>query len=243
MQVKLEKRLADHFTTLATFTWGKLMTNDFGAPLSFVGYSGGSAQDWRDMNLEHSLSAQDVNKQFNWQSSYDLPIGAHRKLNLNGWKNEAFGGWTVNTIVYLSTGVPVQTPAGTGDPYFTQRVDQVCDPGKGAPHTTAEWFSYTCFAEPASKFVAGASSRFLSDVRTNGAHDLDASLFKMVDLGQGRVLRLEVSAYNVTNSVQFGYPNVFWNPSPTAANMAGFGQITTDVNTPRQFQFAARFMF
>ena len=44
-------------------------------------------------------------------------------------------------------------------------------------------------------------------------------------------------------SVQFGYPSVFWNPSPTAENMAGFGQITSDVNTPRQFQFAARFMF
>jgi hypothetical protein len=56
-------------------------------------------------------------------------------------------------------------------------------------------------------------------------------------------LRLEVSSYNVTNSVQFGYPNVFWNPSPTADNMAGFGQITSDANLPRQFQFGARFNF
>jgi hypothetical protein len=243
LQAKVEKRLTSHFTTLATFTWGKLMTNDASAPLSFVGYSGGSVQDWRDMNLEHSLSAQDIAHQFNWQASYDLPFGAGRYVNLHGWQNQALGGWTVNTIAYLSSGVPVAAPAGTGNPYFNQRVDQVCDPGNRAPHTAAQWFTWTCFAEPASQFVAGTAPRMLSHVRANGAHDLDLSLYKNFGLGEGRDLRLEVSSYNLTNSVQLGYPSVFWNPSPTSANMSGFGQVTSDANTPRQFQFAARFMF
>jgi hypothetical protein len=243
LQVKLEKRLTSHFTTLASFTKGKLMTDDFGPPLSFVGYQGGTAQDWKDRNLEHSLSAQDISYQLTWQASYDLPFGNGRWMDLTGWKNQTFGGWTLNTIVYFSSGVPIGAPAGTGDPYFSQRVDQICNPGKGAPHTAAQWFSYTCFAEPSSKFVAGTSSRFLSSVRTNGAHDLDASIFKNFPFGGERVLRLEVSSYNVTNSAQFGYPNVFWNPSPTSANMSGFGQITSAVNTPRQFQFASRFIF
>jgi hypothetical protein len=52
-----------------------------------------------------------------------------------------------------------------------------------------------------------------------------------------------VSSYNITNSVQLGYPSVFWNPSPTPDNMATFGQITNTVNTPRQFQFASKFTF
>jgi Carboxypeptidase regulatory-like domain len=243
LQTKLEKRLTGHFTTLATFTWGKLMTDDFAPPLSFVGYLGGSAQDWRNLNLEHSLSQQDISHEFTWQASYDPPFGRGRWLNLTGWENQAFGGWTFNSIVYLSSGVPIGVPTGTGDPYFNQRVDQICDPGKGAPHTPAEWFNYTCFGEPASQFVAGKSSRFLSDVRTNGAHDWDASIFKNFTLGAEKALQLEVSSYNVTNSVQFGYPNVFWNPTPTPANMSGFGQITSDVNTPRQFQFASKFTF
>jgi hypothetical protein len=243
LQAKLEKHLSNHLSTLATFTWGKLLTDDFAPPLSFVGYLGGTAQDWRNMNLEHSLSQQDIKFGFTWQTSYDLPFGHDRWMNLNGWKNQAFGGWTLNTIVFLSTGVPIGAPSGTGDPFFSQRVDQVCDAGKGASHTAAQWFNYTCFAEPASQFIAGTSSRFLSDVRTNGAHDLDASIFKNFSFGRKRVLRLEVSAYNVTNSVQYGYPNVFWNPNPTPANMSGFGQVTSDVNTPRQFQFASRFTF
>ena len=243
LQVKVEKRLTSHFTTLATFTWGKLMTDDFGSPLSFVGYQGGTAQDWRNLELEHSLSPQDISHQLTWHTSYDLPIGSGRWANLHGWRDHAFGGWTINTIVYLSSGVPVVTPSGTGDPFFHQRVDQVCDPGTGAKHTAAQWFTYTCFAQPTSQFVAGKSSRFLSHVRTDGASNLDASLFKNVKLGGERNLRLEVSSYNVTNSVQFGYPSVFWRPSPTPANMAGFGQITSAANTPRQFQFAARYMF
>ena len=195
------------------------------------------------MQLEHSLSPQDVHYQFTWHTSYDLPIGDGRALDLNRAANTFFGNWTVNWIVYLSSGVPIATPNGTEDPFFNQRVDMNCDPGKGAPHTVAQWFNYTCFSQPSSQFVAGKSPAYLSHVRTNGAHDLDMSLFKNFPLGKETNLRFSVFAYNVTNSVQFGYPNVFWNPSPTSANMSGFGQITSDINTPRQWQVESRFTF
>jgi len=69
-------------------------------------------------------------------------------------------------------------------------------------------------------------------------------LFKNFPIGkENKNLRIEVSSYNITNSVQFGYPNIFWNPSPTPDNMSGFGLITNAVNTPRQFQFGSRFNF
>ena len=244
LQAKLEKRMTKHFTTLAAFTWGKLMTDDFSPPLAFIGYHGAAApQDSKNLNLEHSLSAQDIKYQFNWQVSYDLPVGRGRAWNLNGAANALLGGWSVNTITYLSTGVPVNSPYGTGDPYFNQRVDMTCDPAKGAHHTAAEWFNYGCFSEPADPLVAGTAPAFLSHVRTDGAADLDISLFKSFTLGKERSVRFEVSSYNITNSVQFGYPNVFWNPTPTTDNMAGFGEITNAVNTPRQLQFATKFSF
>ncbi len=92
--------MTSHFTTLASFTWGKLMTDDSGPPLGFIGYHAGAPQDWKNLNFEHSLSPQDVKLQFNWQLSYDLPVGRGRALNLSGPADAAFGGWTVNTIVY-----------------------------------------------------------------------------------------------------------------------------------------------
>ena len=244
LQTKVEKRLTSHWTTLASYTWGKILTNDSTPPLSFVGYHGvGAPQDWRNLNLEYSVSPQDITNQFSWQTSYDLPMGKGRALDLGGVGNQILGGWSINTIVYLSSGVPINVPNGTADPWFNQRVDMTCDPSKGAPHDAAEWFNYTCFSQPANPFLPGRSPAFLSRVRTDGAHQADVSVYKNFPMRGERNLRFEIAAYNISNTVQLGYPNVFWNPSPTPANMAGFGQITSDSNQPRQFQVASRFSF
>jgi len=245
LQTKVQKRMTRHFTTLATFTWGKIMTNDENPPLGFIGYHSAAPQNWKNLEFEHSVSAQDVKYQFTWQASYDLPMGKGRALNLNGVANAALGGWTVNAVAYLSTGVPIATPTGTGDIYFNQRVDMNCDPAKGAPHSLAMWFNWSCFSQPSNPLMPGTAPPYLDHVRTNGAHDLDMSFFKNFSLGRERNLRFEASAFNITNSVQFGSPNVFWDPGAGAnpSLMAGFGQITGDVNTPRQFQFGSRFTF
>ncbi len=245
LQTKVERRMTHHLSLLGSFTWGKLMTDDSQPPLGFVGYHSGAPQNWRNLNLEHSVSAQDVRVQFNLQVSYDLPIGKGRALNLNGLANNLLGGWTLNGITYLSGGVPIASPTGTGNPYFNQRVDLACDPGAGAAHTVTQWFNYTCFSQPASQFLPGTAPAFLSNVRTDGAHDLDVSVYKTFAIHGEHALRLEISGYNVTNSVQFGYPSVFWNPAvqtdPTV--LAGFGQIYNAANLPRQFQFGARYTF
>jgi hypothetical protein len=118
-----------------------------------------------------------------------------------------------------------------------------CNPGSGAPHNAAEWFNYSCFSEPTNLFYPGTAPPFLSTLRTDGGRNLDASLFKNIKIGEHKTLQFQFAAYNVTNFVQLGYPNVFWNPTPSAANMSGFGLIAGDVNTPRQLQFALRFTF
>ncbi len=245
LQTKLEKRLSNGFTTITSFTWGKLLTNASQTPLGFVGYHSAGPQDWRNLNLERAVSSQDVKFQFNTQISYDLPIGRGKLLNLQGAGDVLLGGWTLNGIVYLSTGVPIAAPTGTGNPYFNQRVDLVCDASQNAQHTAEQWFSPNCLAQPASQFAAGTSPAYLSNVRTDGAHNLDASLYKTFTLGGERNLRLEVAGYNVTNTVQYGYPNVFWNPDavtdPTV--LSGFGAVYGSANLPRQFQFGARYTF
>jgi hypothetical protein len=81
-----------------------------------------------------------------------------------------------------------------------------------ARHTAAQWFDFSCFSQPSSPFTAGTAPAFLSSVRTSGARDLDMSLYKVFSFGAERNLRFEVSSYNVTNSVQYAYPSIFWNP-------------------------------
>jgi hypothetical protein len=186
-----------------------------------------------------------VKYQFTGQVSYDLPVGSGRAVNLNGVSNAIAGGWTINGILYLGTGIPIESPTvGAAVPYFDQRPDMTCNPATGAPHTAAVWFNPNCFSFPASPFVPGTSPAYLDQVRTMGARELDVSIYKTFRLGEHKELRFDASAYNLPNKAQFGYPNV---PTITVVSAtpstAAFGQITNTVNTPRQFQFGARFSF
>jgi hypothetical protein len=243
LQTKVQKRLTNHFTTLGSFTWAKLMTDDSSSPLAFVGFFNGAVQDWRNLNLEHSVSRQDVKYQFTWQASYDLPIGNGRAVNLNGVSNAILGNWTANGIFYLSSGVPIQSPQAGGNIFLNQRADMTCDPSKGAPRTATQWFTPDCFAVPASPFVPGNAPAYLDHLRTMGANELDFTLSKNFKLGEKRNLRFDVTSYNVANKKQLSAPNVPDNASGGWAPGNGFGQITADANLPRQFQFAARFSF
>jgi hypothetical protein len=249
LQAKVQKRLTGHFTTLSTFTWGKLMTDDGNPPLGFVGTHTGMPQDWRNLQYEWSISPQDVKYSFTGQVSYDLPIGTGRYVDLNSAANAILGGWTINGILYLGTGVPIASPlSGTPNAPFNQRADMVCNPANGAPHTATAWFNVNCFVQPgtesgaANLYIPGTAPAYLDNLRTRGARDLDLSLYKTFKLTETKALRFDFSGYNMTNYAQWGYPNV--PDVVTAASPSSqFGLISSDVNTPRQFQFGARFTF
>jgi hypothetical protein len=200
-----------------------------------------------------------VKYQFTWQASYELPIGEGRAVNLNGVSNTILGNWTIDGIFYLSSGIPIASPMVGQSPnplaqtiYLNQRADLTCDPSKGAPRTAAQWFTPDCFAVPgteatgdpadANPFVPGNAPAYLDHLRAMGANNLDLTLSKNVQLGEKRNLRLDMSAYNLANKAQFSSPNVpAYDSGWTTDN--GFGQITQTSNTPRQFQFGARFTF
>jgi hypothetical protein len=242
LQTKVQKRLTGHFTTLATFTWGKLMTDDGHPPLGFVGTHKVVVQDWRDLKLEHAISPQDVKYTFTGQASYDLPVGKGQAVNLNGVADAALGGWTVNGILYLGTGVPIASPVigATTNAYFNQRADLVCDPSKGFSRSASQWVNNSCFAFPASPFVPGTAPAYLDHVRTQGARNFDMSIYKTFKITESKALRFDISTYNLSNTRQFAAPSL---SSMTSSSGAPYGAITQNVNTPRQFQFGARFMF
>jgi hypothetical protein len=250
LQTKVQKRLTGHFTTLATFTWGKIMTDDGHPPLGFVGSHGGNAQDWRNLNLEHTISPQDVKYSFTGQASYDLPVGKGQQVNLHGASDAILGGWTTNFILYLGTGVPIQAPAsGVSNGFFSQRSDLTCNPARShtrLPNGNLLWVNYSCFAVPGTenggsvnRLIPGNAPAFLDHLRTDGARNLDVSIYKTLKLTETKALRFDISSYNLFNKAQFGYPSM---PSISAGSSTA-GSVSGTLNTPRQFQFGARFTF
>jgi hypothetical protein len=238
LQAKVQKRMTNHFTTLASFTWAKLMTDDGNPPLGFVGSHAGSAQDWRNLSFEHAVSPQDVKYQFTGQASYDLPFGQGRALNMSRTGNAILGNLTLGGIFYLSSGIPIASPTVGNNTYFNQRVNMTCDPSKGAPRTAQAWFNADCFSAP-STFVPGNAPAYLDGMRTMGANNLDLTLTKNIKIVEGQNLRLDFSAYNVANRAQFAAPTV---PSYSTQSSGGYA-ITSTLNSPRQFQFAAKYTF
>jgi hypothetical protein len=226
---------------LTSFTWAKLLTNLGNPPLGFVGSHLGNPQDWRNLNIERGVSPQDVKYQFTSVVSYDLPIGNGRALDLKGFSNAMLGDWTISGIYYLSTGVPINSPTVGQTNIFlpSQRTSLACDPSKGAPHTVNHWFNPDCFIAPANLWTAGTAPPYLDRVRTMGANNLDLTLSKTVKFGETRDLRFDISSYNVANKHQYAAPNV----SSLNSTFVNFGQIFSNSNTPRQFQFGARFTF
>ena len=246
LQAKLQKRLTNHFAMLASFTWAKLMTDDGNPPLGFVGSHLGAPQDWKDLQYEHAVSPQDIRRQFTGQASYDLPFGPGRAVDLRGVSNAFLGEWTMNGIFYWSSGIPIASPVvGAPFSYFNQRPNLTCNPGLNAPHTATAWFNPDCFAFPATQFVPGTAPAYLDSVRAMGANNVDLSVYKSFQIREAMAIRIEVSSYNVANRPQFGMPVVpdLTTTMSLGQQASGFGSIGTTINTPRQFQFAARFSF
>jgi len=147
----------------------------------------------------------------------------------------------VNGVLSLGSGLPIIVSGSFPNQslYFNQRPDLTCDAAKGAPRTAQQWFLPTCFAAPASPYVAGTAPRTLPDLRSDGTSNLDMSIFKNFALGEHQNVQFRAEAFNVTNSVQLGLPNSNWNPN----DLSTFGQITYAANAPRQLQFALRYTF
>ena len=96
----------------------------------------------------------------------------------------------------------------------------------------ARWFDPTVFAQPAP-FTFGNAPERIPGLRAHHLNSLDFSLFKEVAPLPSLRLQLRLEAFNVLNYVQFGSPN-------TTLSSATVGQVTSQANSPRQFQFGIK---
>jgi hypothetical protein len=91
------------------------------------------------------------------------------------------------------------------------------------------------FSHPADQ-VPGTAPRYQSQVRGDGIHNLDLSVFKVFPFGERMKLQLRGEFFNFSNTPRFGDPNTsFGDPA--------FGTISSQTNNPRRFQVGARFLF
>jgi hypothetical protein len=126
--------------------------------------------------------------------------------------------------------------AGSGT---SQRADQV----KGSVHILGGIGAIQPFFDPTA-FAGVTAVRFgtagFDTLYGPGIVNLDSSLFRSFAIRERMNLQFRVEGLNATNTPHFANPstnvsNLQLNPDGAVKNLNGFGVITTDVRTGRQY--------
>ena len=230
------------------YTWGKLLS-DTENTSAFQDGQGGIAvvQDNYDLKAEKAVSEGDLANNLVINYGIDLPFG-HGEAYLShvrGGVNAVIGGWRVNGITKLRSGLPLalvaagnglsQFGAGAIRPNFMPGCSKEAS---GSPHSAAranKWFNTACFAQP-DNFSFGNEPRVDAELKAEGEDNFDLSINKSFDITEHTRLKFNTEIFDLFNHAEFAEPIVNLS-SP------GFGQVENQANLPRTIQFALRLSF
>lgn len=239
--VSAEHRYHNGFTTLLSFTGGKLI-DDASQVVSYIGPAG-SKQDFYCRKCEKSVSAQDVSRRLVASATYEVPVGKGRHYLGSMPRSVDFvlGGWQMNGIATFQDGTPVQISNGGNSANIGAPGIRATDNGQNPQNTGSiggrltNYFVQGDFSQTPN-YAFGNVGRFLPNVRQPGTHNLDFSLFKGFHPIERMNLQFRAEAYNLTNSPAWG------GLGTTVNNPSTFGIITSK-NGNRTMQMALKLIF
>lgn len=226
LQVKLEKRFSSGLSFLASYTYSKNMTRGvyFDDPFDFM--------------ADKAPGDYDQTHYFVGSYSYALPFGRGKRFgaNWNRWTDAALGGWQVNGITTLHSGLPFSPSLATTnlDDGLGNMPNRICS-GAVANPTIAEWFNPNCFVTPALNVFGNSGYNIL---RGPGFKNWDVSLFKNFSFTETKYLQFRGEFFNAFNNVDFSNPK-----TSLCGGNCGEATITSTSNIARQIQFALKFYF
>ncbi|HMY71353.1 MAG TPA: carboxypeptidase regulatory-like domain-containing protein [Blastocatellia bacterium] len=221
LQSSIQKRFTAGATFTVSHTWAKQIDR-----INF--------QNPQDTVLEKQIADGDVTHNVGINGSYELPFGRGRKLLTydNKIVNGIVGGWTLNGLVRLQSGMPTNFPAnaepvGGIDPIpSNQTIDQ--------------WYTQGSFRTLAAFTLRRFSLRY-GNLRNPPIRNFDLSAFKTFGITESIKLQFRAELINAMNTPQW-----FNGPvtNPASGNFGRIGQgATSQSNLPRFVQLALKLTF
>lgn len=240
LQLKVSRRLVDGLTFTGGYTFSKLIddltSNSINLSIQILNY-----QDYYNRRADKALSNFDVRHRFVGSVSWELPLGRERKFLRAGFLSKAVGGFTLNTIVQVQSGLPLSisatNPSLQGLSFIALRPNLVGDPHLSADSKAErirQYFNTLAFTQPAL-YALGNAPRTLSNLRGPGYFTTNLSLLRDFKFTEKVKLQLRAEAFNAFNRANF-------LPPGTTLGLSNFGVITS-TEDPRQFQAAVRLYF
>ena len=230
---KLTQRMTDGLMFQGSYTYSRLMTNAD----TFSGSSG--SMDTAQPDLEYSIGRFDQPHSIKLSTVYELPFGPGRRWVREGVLSHIIGGWRVSGIQIYSSGLPIGVTTSAPLPIFN---------GTNRPNVTgADWraplagdefnplvdryLDRAAFVQPVGEL--GNAPRMNGDVRRPWNLTENLSVAKTISLSSGLRLDVRAEAFNLFNRVTWGAPEQNFN-------LANFGLITSQANSPRQAQLGVK---
>jgi hypothetical protein len=220
LQAKLQKRFSHGLQFLTTYTWGRSLDTVSTSSTEGPGDSNpsGLVQNPFNINADYGRSAFDQTQRYTAAFNYDLPFGQERHFG-TGWNryvNGFLGGWQVNGIITLSSGLPFNvfatTSAGCGCSVGNLRADRIGNGNLPASQRSVNgWFDKTAFADPPSSTATAGGGQYGTAGRDiifgPGLANVDSSVFKKFKIREKVELQFRAEFFNLFNRVNFYYPN------------------------------------
>jgi hypothetical protein len=243
MYLKVERRFSGGFSILGSYTWSKLIDDVVPSRTGFPGIClvCGVPQNYYDLRGDRSVSVFNTPHNLAISYVYELPFGSGKtRLNEGGVVAMILGGWQLNGLTLFQSGQPLQIVGGndSGSLAGQQRPNWTGSDARldgDILHRLGRYFDASAFAanEP---FTFGNAPRIMPNLAGPGVANFDVSLFKNVKINEKISLQIRVESFNLFNRVQFGNPD-------TNFNSISFGRISSQANSPREFQLGLRLTY
>ncbi|MFN0101222.1 MAG: TonB-dependent receptor domain-containing protein [Bryobacteraceae bacterium] len=247
LQLRGEKRYSRGLTFNASFNFQKAMYIGYGVNEGGP-YGNSFTQDPRDRLADYGRSQIDQRFRFVFSQIWEIPWLRDAK----GPKGWVLGGWAVNGIIQLTSGLPV-TVSQNGDsqntgPSSFSRPHVVAGTKVGRVwenRTIDRWFDTSAFIRSKCDGCAGEGiflgpkgygNAGVSLFDAPGQKTWDFALFKEFKFAETHRVQFRYEAFNFLNTPQFAAPS-------RALGAADFGRIGGTVVNNREMQLGLKYIF
>jgi hypothetical protein len=243
LQTSVRQRYNDGLEFLASYTYGKALSDNvgyYGTGWGQTGAQGYYYLDSTDPRRDYSRSTYDARHNFSLAGTYELPFGRGRKMNsdMSPLADAFLGGWNVHAIYQARTGFAFSVIDGAGQSLqatrSNERPDRLCDGSTDASGPNDIWIDLSCFAHaPAGQF--GTSGHNI--LSGPGYWNLDFALSKNIHIDDRRFVTFKIEAFNALNHPNWGAP------SSDISDPTSFGKINNTFSAPRIIELVGKFTY
>ncbi len=243
-QLNVRRRMANGLLVNFAYTAGKRISDSEAVPVDWnlensldIGFQDGLY----NRKVNRSLDPADVSQRGVVSLLYELPMGPGKPFNPgNAVLRTILGGWQVNAIGLMQTGVPLRIRGASN--FQANRPNSTGQSAKLDNPSRERWFDTMAFVNPPD-FTFGNVGRTLPDVRAPGTVNWDLSLIKNTLLTERINLQFRAEAFNFLNNVNLRLPNTSFSAGADGFNRSStFGTITS-ARDARIIQFGLKVLF